>query len=125
MSGFAAILGGGPPGDLIAALTTSGNPTSASDQFSNAGVRTAGDTVGGSFNENWVTPATSGVAANYEMKVDVTSGSFSTGTTGTWLAMTSTRTWTKSVAGTVNYDVSFRQINGPTLKTLSTSMTVT
>ena len=115
----------GPPGVLPASLSTSGNPTSASDQFDTGGVRTFGDTVGGADAENWVTPAAAAVAANYEIKVDVTSGSFSTGTTGSWLAMTSTRTWTKTGAGTVNYNISFRQTNGPTLKTYSTSMTVT
>lgn len=43
------------------------------------------------FIEDWCVPNTS--AGNYEARVTVTSGSLTSGTTGTWLALTSTRDW--------------------------------
>lgn len=42
--------------------------------------------------EQWCTPAAN--AGNYEARVTVTVGSLSSGTTGSWLALTSTRDWT-------------------------------
>jgi hypothetical protein len=42
--------------------------------------------------EQWCTPTSS--AGNYEARVTVTVGSLSSGTTGSWLALTSTRDWT-------------------------------
>lgn len=43
---------------------------------------------------NWVTPTSA--AAGYECRMTVTSGTFSVGTVGSWLALTSTRTWAKT-----------------------------
>lgn len=45
-----------------------------------------------SFIEDWVTPT--GAASSYEALVTVTSGSLSSGTSGSWLALSSTRDWT-------------------------------
>lgn len=59
--------------------------------------------------EDWVTPATVGIAALYQVKVDPTSGSFSGGdVTGTWLDCSSTRQW-DIASGTVVFTVSFRE----------------
>jgi hypothetical protein len=41
---------------------------------------------------NWVTPT--GNAGLYEVRATLNSGAVSSGTTGSWLALTSTRTWT-------------------------------
>ena len=68
-------------------------------------------TVSGS-SGNWVTPATAGVAALYQVKVDVTLGSFSTGTTGSYLDLSTTRTWTIVSAGdpeSVTFTVTIRE----------------
>lgn len=43
--------------------------------------------------EQWCTPAAA--AGNYEARVTVTVGSLTSGTTGTWLALTSTRDWAR------------------------------
>ena len=43
------------------------------------------------FIENWVTPTSQ--AANYEAFVTVTSGSLNGGTTGSWVALSSNRSW--------------------------------
>ena len=53
------------------------------------------------FIENCVTP-TSG-AANYEALVTVNSGSLTGGTTGSWVALSSNRTWYKAISGFNNY----------------------
>lgn len=42
--------------------------------------------------EQWCTPTSE--AGNYEVFVGVLSGSLSSGTTGSWLALSTTRTWT-------------------------------
>ena len=57
---------------------------------------------------NWIEPPLTAYADDYEVKVDPTAGTFSSGTTGTWLAMTSNRTWNKSVVGTVTFTISWR-----------------
>jgi len=58
------------------------------------------------FLENWVTP-TSG-AANYEALVTILTGSLTGGTTGSWVALSSNRTWYKAISGFNNYqEVSF------------------
>ncbi len=51
---------------------------------------------------DWVTPT--GNANLYEVRATLNSGAVSSGTTGSWLALTSTRTWTvtRSVIGTSN-----------------------
>jgi hypothetical protein len=65
-------------------------------------------TVSGSGAGNWVTPANATLAAEYEVKVDPTTGTFATGTTGTWLRLNANRTWTLD-AGSVTFTVSFRE----------------
>jgi hypothetical protein len=42
---------------------------------------------------DWITPQTN--MANYECRADIVSGTLSTGTTGAWQSLSSTRTWTK------------------------------
>jgi len=44
-----------------------------------------------SFIEDWVTPT--GAASSYEAFVTVTSGTLSSGTSGSWVALSSTRDW--------------------------------
>jgi hypothetical protein len=47
----------------------------------------------------WVSPGTG--APNYECMATVTSGSLSSGTSGSWLPLTSTQTWSR-VSGAIN-----------------------
>jgi len=46
---------------------------------------------------DWVTPTSN--ANLYEVRATLTSGSLSSGTTGSWLALTSTRTWEVAQTG--------------------------
>ena len=48
--------------------------------------------------DNWVVPA--GAASIFEVFATITSGTVTTGTTGSWLALSSTRSWTKTRSGT-------------------------
>jgi hypothetical protein len=72
---------------------------------------------------DWVLPATAAVAAQWEVKVDPTSGSMN-GTTGSWLSLGTTRSWSKtSGTGTCTYTISFRS-GGVVWKT-QTGVTIT
>ena len=52
---------------------------------------------------DWVIPTS--VAANYECRATVVSGSLSSGTTGSWLALTADRTWTVTASFATNVGV--------------------
>lgn len=58
---------------------------------------------------DWVSPSETSVAALYEVKVDATSGTFDSGTTGSYLSLGTTRTWSKN-SGTVMFNVTIREI---------------
>jgi hypothetical protein len=97
---------GGVPGVINGALPSGTTETEATFFLENNG---AYDIVGAT--GNWVTPATSVVAAFYQVRVDVTAGGFATGTTGTWLDMSSNRTWVcqDGVAASATFTISFRE----------------
>lgn len=50
---------------------------------------------------DWITPK-SAAGADYECRATVLSGSFTSGTFGSWLALNSTRTWTLQQSGVGN-----------------------
>ena len=75
--------------------TSSITPSSATNGYrlnSNGKVYT--QSPSGTFNyiEDWVTP--NGAASNYECYVTVTSGTLSSGTSGSWVALSATADWT-------------------------------
>lgn len=68
--------------------------------------------------EQWCTPTTS--AGNYEARATVTAGALTSGTTGSWVALTSTRDWTlqETVSGTAalcTFTIELRPIGGATI----------
>ena len=67
---------------------------------------------------NWIDPLSS-APGTYEIKATLNSGSLSSGTTGTWLALTSDRSWSvsRSTTGTTtaNLTIEIRDNGGPTL----------
>lgn len=92
---LAATLGG--PRVSIADLSPSAattSPTNATVQYqlTNAGVTNTINQGGTTSQGNWVTPA-GAAGANYEVRASIVSGSLTSGTTGSWLALSSTRTW--------------------------------
>lgn len=56
---------------------------------------------------DWITPKGKAPGA-YECRATLNSGSVATGTTGSWLALTSTRTWTVGVSGSANLTIEIR-----------------
>ena len=97
----AAVMGGPritlEPTYTVTDITVS--PTNASAQFqlqSDGDVARITVTTGGGGTVDvgdWITPI-SAAGANYEVRATVNSGSLTSGTTGSWLALSSTRTWT-------------------------------
>lgn len=94
---------GGPRITLAPTYTVSDttvSPTNASAQFqlqSDGDVARITVTTGGGGTVDvgdWITPI-SAAGANYEVRATVNSGSLSSGTTGSWLALSSTRTWAR------------------------------
>ena len=90
-----------------------GTGTAASITYSNIG--------------DWVLP--NGNASLYEARATLNSGTLSSGTTGSWLALSSTRTWTvtRSIVGvsTANLTIEIRRIGSTTiLATAPVDMTV-
>lgn len=55
----------------------------------------------------WLTPSVAALAALYECRVTVTSGTLTSGTTGTWLPLTADQTWTlsKPTAGALTVEM--------------------
>lgn len=73
---------------------------------------------------NWVVPASAGIAAQWEVRIDVTSGAFTSGdSTGTWLAMSSNRGWIED-SGQVIFDISWRDAATQTVHKVQTGVTM-
>lgn len=74
-------------------------------------------------NGTWLSPANSAIAALYQVKVDATSGAFDSGTTGTWLDCSTSRSWLKS-GGTVTFTISFREKATGNVRNVQTGVTL-
>lgn len=107
MSGvLAAALGFGAPGLLNqSSWADAADPGGASLNVNNDGTFDGSGSPGG----DWVTPALASVAAFYQIKVDATSGSFSSGTTGTWLDLSSTQSWSRNAGDSVGFALQIRE----------------
>ena len=119
---FMAMMGGAP-GVIMSASPDGVGTATATYQLKNDGTYAISPSETG----NWVTPASSTIAAYYQVKVDVTLNSFSTGTTATWLDLSTTRTWTLDSAGdleTVTFDVSFREKASGIVRRVITGVTL-
>jgi len=74
--------------------------------------------------EQWCTPTAE--AVNYEVLVTVTSGSLSTGTSGSYVALSSTQTWTRTATvGNTNTCVFTAQIRRVGTGTVLATATIT
>lgn len=125
MSGAIALLAamGGAPGVINPSLPD-GDSIGGTALFSlvNDGTFAIGDGSGPATG-SWVTP--NAFASYYQVQVDVTSGSFSSGTTGSYLDLSSTRTWTKTSAGTVTFTVTIREKATGLVRSTQTGKTLT
>lgn len=81
---------------IISDTTISPTACSVSYQLTSAGVVNRITTNGGTVAiGNWITP-TGAAGAAYEARVTVTLGALTSGTAGSWLALNSTLTWTRT-----------------------------
>lgn len=127
----AVILGVSGSGALIAITDRTVTDATGGSRNATAGYRlTSGGQVQSQINltfttlEQWCTPTTE--ASNYEVLVTVTSGSLSTGTAGSWLALSSTQTWTRTATiGTANTCVFTVEIRRVGTFTVLDSATIT
>lgn len=92
---------GGPRVTLEATYTVSDTTVSPTNARASFQLQSDGDVAritvstggGGTVDVgDWITPAAA-AGANYEVQATVNSGSLTSGTTGSWLALSSTRTW--------------------------------
>lgn len=109
----------GAPGTLTGTLSSVSGVSPCDYTVKNDGnIESLGATV-----EAWVTPTNSTIAAFYEVKVDATSGTFDSGTTGTWLDCSTSRSWLKS-SGTVTFTISFREKASGLVRKTQTGLTL-
>lgn len=108
MSGILGVLLGqsGAPGFInpSAGWPSATSPGGASLNVNNDGTFSGSGSPGG----NWVFPATAEIAAGYQIKVDETSGTFTTGTTGTWQDLSTSRSWS-AISTAVTFTLSIRE----------------
>ncbi len=110
MPGVLAVFMGtaGAPGIIN---PSAGWPSAASAGGASLNVNNDGTFSGsGSLGGNWVVPTTAAIAALYQIRVDATSGSFSSGTTGTWLDLGTTRSWSRNSGSSVTFTLSIREL---------------
>lgn len=126
MSGALATLLGssGAPGIINASLPNGSNAGSSDWTLANDGSGDTGDGAGGALFFNWVLPPSAVIAAFYQVKVDVTAGAFSVGTTGVFLDLSVTRGWTKTVPGTVTFTVTIREKATGVVRTVQAGKTL-
>lgn len=123
MSGALAAMTPGAPGVINGALPNgSGVGGTPTWQLVNTGAYVIEGDGGG----NWLTPALSTIAALWEAKVDVTLGAFASGTTGTWLPLNTTRTWTtdEGTSTHATFTVSFRERDTQIVRSVQTGITL-
>lgn len=101
MSGIMSVFVGSASADKLTLTSrtvddTVGQSTaSAQYQLTTGGIAQSITINGGTVTlENWVVPATS--SSRYEVFATLIAGTLTTGTTGTWQALTSTRGWSRN-----------------------------
>lgn len=106
LTAFLATLGGVDPVIDVQAGTY-GNPIPG--QAGLYRLESDGDVIvgAGSDQGDWVTPKASAPGA-YEVRATLNSGTLASGTTGTWQALTTTRSWTCAFDGTANLTIEIR-----------------
>lgn len=123
MSGVLAMLMGVTGPEPVVTLAADYNPTSTAldpeDASASFQLQSDGDIISGvSDAGDWLVPK-SAAPSDYEAKITMTSGTLSSGTTGSWVALSSTRTWTlnRTTPGlsTAIGTLEIRKGSGPTL----------
>jgi hypothetical protein len=120
MSGaLAAQLYSGTTGSIRGFISDANAAGAAGLTMQNDGV----SLMSGASNDTWVTPATAGVAATWEVRATVTAGSIDSGTTGSWLSLGTSRAWSKTSVGVATLTFEWRQ--GGVLRNTQTGVNIT
>lgn len=112
-------LGGGPLIDVNAGTYT---PTGAVDggvkyEVDGDFMARTGATTTYVDNGDWCAPKIKAPGAGYEIRATLDAGTLKSGTTGSWLALTSDRTWTVDQYNTADLTVDIRRNGGSILST--------
>jgi len=120
---LAELLGlGGAPGVVNSSIPNASGVGNAGITLLNNGTYTSSGNSGG----NWVAPASSVIAAFYQVKTDVTAGAFSNDpSAGSWIDLSTTRLWDKQVVGTVTFTLSIREKATGRVRTTQAGITIT
>jgi hypothetical protein len=112
---------GGVPGVLNPTIPGNSGVGNASWQLNSDGSYTiTGAAAGG-----WVSPQFAGIGAHWEVKVDPTSGTFSSGdSTGVWLSLSTNRAWNRTTPSTVIFTASFREALTDIVRKVQTGITL-
>lgn len=123
--GAAALLAamGGAPGVINGAPSGSSAIGAAGWELQNDGDFVVSDGAG-ALNGEWLSPSEAAFAARFEVKVDATSGSFDSGTTGSFVSLGTTRSWSKNT-GTVIFNATYREIATGVVRRVDTGLTLT
>lgn len=120
------LLGAGPSGHLVEITNASVDAIIADT----AKYKVASDgkvyTNVGPSDVLWETWRLSGASADYEVRATLTSGSVSSGTTGSWLALSTTREWTRGPTigfSHANLTIEIRLTGGALLDSAEVSLT--
>jgi hypothetical protein len=119
-------------GDRISLSGVSVSSVGAGTQTATYTLESDGDvmsatTGGGSVDQgDWISPKAS-APSDYEVQATLVSGTLSTGTTGSWLALSSNRSWTLTrvvvgVADQVELTIEIRKGSGATLATATVTL---
>lgn len=129
ISAMAASAGGG--GGAVVALTNqdigafdSGAASCSYSLQSNGVIQQSTSVVGVLPIGNWISP-TSAAPGSYECRADLVSGTLSSGTTGSWLALTSSRAWslTRLSPGSSSAELTISiRLSGVTLATCTVNL---
>lgn len=104
-------------------VTVSPTNASATYQLTNAGVINQITVSGGTTSPgNWIFPAAA-AGANYEVRATVNSGALTSGTTGSWTALSSTQAWVRQQTsiGTSSCNLTIEIRHATTLVVLDTA----
>ena len=127
LAAFAAI-----GGDQIALSNVSVSSTGAGSQTATYTLESDGDVMSdssifGPVDEgDWITPKAN-APSDYEVQATLNSGTLTSGTTGSWLALTSNRSWTLTqatvgAADTVDLTIEIRKGSGATLASATVTL---
>ena len=123
MSGimFAIVGASGAPGVINGSLPNESHALAAGIQLTNDGTYSYVSGLSG----NWVSPASTTVAAYYQVKSVITSGSLTTDpSAGSYIDCSTTRTWAQTGSGGATLTLTFREKASGIVRHVQTGLSI-